>query len=38
MLTNLRMDPFELARDIGMDYDRWFIEHIYAFAPAASYV
>ena len=21
MLTNLRMDPFELARDIGMDYD-----------------
>jgi arylsulfatase len=38
MLTNLRMDPFELARDIGMDYDRWFIEHMFAFAPAAAYV
>ena len=38
MLTNLRMDPFELARDIGMDYDRWFIEHMYMIAPAAGYV
>jgi arylsulfatase len=38
MLTNLRMDPFELARDIGMGYDRWFIEHMYAFAPAGAYV
>ena len=28
MPTNLRMDPFELAADIGMDYDRWFAEHI----------
>jgi arylsulfatase len=38
MLTNLRMDPFELAHEIGMDYDRWFIEHMYAFAPAMGYV
>jgi arylsulfatase len=38
MLTNLRTDPFELARDIGMDYDRWFVEHMFAFAPAAAYV
>jgi arylsulfatase len=38
MLNNLRMDPFELAQDIGMDYDRWFIEHMFAFAPAAGYV
>ncbi|HVP42425.1 MAG TPA: arylsulfatase [Terriglobales bacterium] len=38
MLTNLRMDPFELAPDIGMDYDHWFVEHMYLFAPAASYV
>jgi len=38
MLTNLRMDPFELAPDIGMDYDRWFIEHMFMIAPAAAYI
>jgi arylsulfatase A-like enzyme len=38
MLTNLRMDPFEIARDIGMDYDRWFAERMFLFAPAAGYV
>jgi arylsulfatase len=38
MLTNLRMDPFELAPDIGMDYDRWFAEHMFMIAPAAGYV
>jgi arylsulfatase len=38
MLTNLRMDPFELAQDIGMDYDRWFIEHMFMIAPAGAYV
>jgi arylsulfatase A-like enzyme len=38
LLTNLRMDPFELAHDIGMDYDRWFMEHMFMIAPAAAYV
>jgi arylsulfatase len=38
LITNLRMDPFELAQDIGMDYERWFIEHMFVFAPAAAYV
>jgi arylsulfatase len=38
MLANLRMDPFELASDIGMDYDRWFAEHLFMIAPAAGYV
>jgi arylsulfatase A-like enzyme len=38
LLTNLRMDPFELADDIGMDYDRWWIEHVFMIAPAAGYV
>jgi len=38
MLTNLRMDPFELAHEIGMDYDRWFAEHMFLIAPAAGYV
>ena len=38
MLTNLRMDPFELAQDIGMDYERWFVEHMFLIAPAGAYV
>jgi len=38
MLTNLRMDPFELAHEIGMDYDRWFAEHMFMIAPAAAFV
>jgi arylsulfatase len=38
ILTNLRMDPFELADDIGMDYQRWFAEHMFMIAPAAGYV
>ena len=38
LLTNLRMDPFERAEYEGMDYERWFIEHMFVFAPAAGYV
>ena len=38
LLTNLRMDPFELAHDIGMDYERWFVEHMFMIAPAGAYV
>jgi len=38
LLTNLRMDPFELAQDIGMDYQRWFLEHMFMIAPAGVYV
>jgi arylsulfatase len=38
MLTNLRMDPFEIAEHIGMDYERWFAEHMFLFAPAGAYV
>ncbi len=38
MLTNLRMDPFEIAHDIGMDYDRWFVERMYMVAPAGAVV
>jgi arylsulfatase len=36
ILTNLRMDPFELAPDIGMDYQRWFLEHMFMIAPALA--
>jgi len=38
MLTNIRMDPFELAHQIGMDYNRWFAEHMFMIAPAAGFV
>jgi len=39
LLTNLRMDPFERAEEENaMGYQRWYIEHMYAFAPAAGYV
>lgn len=38
MLTNLRTDPFELAQDIGADYPRWYLEHMFAIAPAGAYV
>jgi arylsulfatase len=38
LLCNLRIDPFERAEYEGMDYERWYIEHMFAFAPAAAYV
>jgi hypothetical protein len=38
LLCNLRMDPFERAEYEAMDYDRWFIEHMFVFAPAGGYV
>jgi arylsulfatase len=37
-LVNLRMDPFELAQEIGMDYQRWYLEHMFMIAPAGAYV
>jgi arylsulfatase len=39
LLTNLRMDPFERAEyENAMGYQRWFVEHMWAFAPAGAYV
>jgi arylsulfatase A-like enzyme len=38
LLTNLRRDPFEIAVDIGMDYERFYVEHMFMIAPAAAYV
>jgi arylsulfatase A-like enzyme len=39
LLTNLRMDPFERAQEEhAMGYDRWFMEHMFAIAPASAYV
>lgn len=32
------MDPFERAFEEGMDYNRWFAEHMFLIAPSAGYV
>jgi len=38
-LTNLRMDPFERAQsEHAMGYQRWYMEHMFAIAPAGAYV
>jgi arylsulfatase len=39
LLTNLRMDPFERAEEENaMGYQRWYIDRMFAIAPAAGYV
>lgn len=39
MLANLRSDPFERAeQENAMGYQRWFLEHMFAIAPAAAFV
>ena len=38
-LTNLRMDPFERAQEENaMGFQRWYVEHMFAIAPAAAFV
>jgi arylsulfatase len=38
-LTNLRMDPFERAqKEHAMGYQRWYLDRMFAIAPAAAYV
>jgi arylsulfatase len=39
LITNLRMDPFERAEaEHSIGYQRWYLEHMFAIAPAAAYV
>jgi arylsulfatase len=39
LLSNLRMDPFERAEaEDAMGFQRWYLDHMYAIAPAAGYV
>lgn len=38
MLTNLRMDPFERAEYEAADYTHWYMERMFAIAPAGAYV
>jgi len=39
LITNLRMDPFERAEaEDAMGFQRWYLEHMYAIAPAGAFV
>jgi arylsulfatase A-like enzyme len=39
ILTDLRADPFERAKaEHAMGYQRFFVDHMWAFAPAGAYV
>ena len=38
LIENLRTDPFERAEYEGMDYNRWFVDHVFVLAPAGFYV
>ncbi len=38
MITNLRMDPFEHAQDVGFGYYQWYAERMFMIAPAAGFV
>jgi arylsulfatase len=38
LITNLRRDPFERAHEEGMEFDRWYFDHVFMLAPAAGYV
>ena len=38
IITNLRTDPFERAHEEGIGYEKWWIEHMFVFGPAAGYV
>ncbi len=37
-LFNLRSDPFEIAQEVGIGYDRWFIDHLFLLVPAQQFV
>ncbi|MFB3049787.1 MAG: arylsulfatase [Acidimicrobiia bacterium] len=38
LITNLRQDPFERAHVEGMEFDRWYFDHVFLLGPAAGYV
>jgi arylsulfatase len=38
ILFNLRADPFERADHEAIDYEHWYIEHLFVFVPAQAYV
>ena len=38
LVTNLRMDPFERAHEVGFNYYQWYAERMFMIAPAAGFV
>jgi arylsulfatase A-like enzyme len=38
MIFNLRTDPFEAADHEAIDYNHWYIEHVFLFVPAQDYI
>ena len=38
LLINLRADPFERAPLESGEYEKWYVEHMFAFAPAQAIV
>jgi len=38
LLFNLRADPFERAQTESGEYEKWYVEHMFAFAPAQTLV
>ena len=38
LVTNLRMDPLERAEKESIGYRKWWLEHMFALAPAANFV
>jgi arylsulfatase len=38
MICNLRMDPFERAKDESGEYEKWSFEHAFVIGPAGAYV
>jgi arylsulfatase len=37
-IFNIRSDPFEVGEVEGMDWNRWWVEHIFLLVPAQQYV
>ena len=37
-IFNLRSDPFETADHEAMDYNHWWVDHLFVFVPAQQYV
>ena len=38
LIFNLRSDPFERAQTESGEYEKWYIEHMFVFAPAQAVV
>ena len=37
-IFNVRTDPFEIGDHEGMDWNRWWVEHVFLLVPAQQYV